>query len=381
MRAFLLRSLLPLAALLGCTSTLDIGDGCESDAAFCRRLALDCDTVAGVDDCGLARTVDCGSCAAPRTCGANGRPNVCGYVGISWTSGVSADAPAAFGSWRGQPVRVVGVWADDRSWELIEEMAAVDNAMAEMAAADSPTTPGYAASVAVPFTTATEGDLASCADGRYDAHFEAAAATLVEKLAANGAEARSYVRLGWQDNEACRWCPKNTKEDEAWKACFRNAAAAFRAASSDLVIVWDMNRRVPGDVSRLWPGDDVVDVVGIDFYDMAPHFVDEATWRKDLDTMDGGGPLGLESWVRFAQHHGKKLALPEWGLSALDSSGKGDNPYFIEQMYDFFWTHRDDLEYEALFNLQGKNYAIYPLEGTLTNPNAGARYLLLWSAR
>ena len=33
------------------------------------------------------------------------------------------------------------------------------------------------------------------------------------------------------------------------------------------------------------------------------------------------GPRGLGSWVRFARQHGKKLALPEWGLSALDGSG------------------------------------------------------------
>jgi hypothetical protein len=51
----------------------------ESDAAFCSRLAKNCGSVTGTDNCGASRTVSsCGSCASPQTCGGGGTANVCG---------------------------------------------------------------------------------------------------------------------------------------------------------------------------------------------------------------------------------------------------------------------------------------------------------------
>ena len=51
----------------------------ESDASFCSRLAKNCGSVTGTDNCGASRTVtSCGTCTSPATCGSGGSANVCG---------------------------------------------------------------------------------------------------------------------------------------------------------------------------------------------------------------------------------------------------------------------------------------------------------------
>jgi hypothetical protein len=358
-------------ALAACTTRLDLGNGCETDLQFCARQGKDCGTWTGPDDCGRARTVACGTCTLPQQCGARGRANVCGFVGIAWQSGAGTADPDAFARWRGQPVEVLSAWGDITSWAAIEDVGAL--------AAAGPGA-GRNVSYAQALMPSTEGDLFACAAGQYTGHFSLSAQSLARRLA-EGSWGKAYLRLGWQDNEACRWCPKSAAEDEAWKSCFQDAWRAFKAVSPDFVVLWDMNRRIPGDVTRLWPGDAYVDVVAVDFYDMAPGLADQRRWDADFASLDGQGPRGLGAWVDFARRHGKKLALPEWGISSLDPSGGGDDSFFVEKLYDFFWRHADDLEYEALFNLQGRNYQLFPISDLDGNPNAGNRYLLLWSPR
>jgi GH18 family chitinase len=50
----------------------------ETDAEFCSRLAKNCGSVTGTDNCGASRTASCGSCTSPETCGGAGVANVCG---------------------------------------------------------------------------------------------------------------------------------------------------------------------------------------------------------------------------------------------------------------------------------------------------------------
>lgn len=50
----------------------------ETDMAFCTRVGRQCGPVTATDACGMARTVDCGSCAAPNSCGGGGTANMCG---------------------------------------------------------------------------------------------------------------------------------------------------------------------------------------------------------------------------------------------------------------------------------------------------------------
>ena len=38
----------------------------EGNTTFCGRLGKDCGAVTAADNCGVSRTVDCGTCTAPR---------------------------------------------------------------------------------------------------------------------------------------------------------------------------------------------------------------------------------------------------------------------------------------------------------------------------
>ncbi len=61
----------PVANVCACTP--------ESNQDFCDRNGKDCGSFAGTDNCGAARTANCGSCTSPETCGGGASPeaNVC----------------------------------------------------------------------------------------------------------------------------------------------------------------------------------------------------------------------------------------------------------------------------------------------------------------
>jgi hypothetical protein len=146
------------------------------------------------------------------------------------------------------------------------------------------------------------------------------------------------------------------------------------------------------DIRSAYPGDDAVDIVSIDYYDFTKASnADE--WRQQLDAVDGGGgPVGLRSWRDFAEDHGKPLALSEWG------NQYGDDPYFIEQMYEFIAAspvqegavaRGGDLIYEIYFNQRLDNgtpstSGDFRVQQNRTDsplrPNAAAKYRDLWGA-
>lgn len=88
-------------------------------------------------------------------------------------------------------------------------------------------------------------------------------------------------------------------------------------------------------MEQMWPGDDVVDVVGVDAYNGngLKEVVDDASWNEvsNLGTIEN--PTGQETWRKFAEKHGKPLAFPEWGC---DPKKADDCGYYIEAMNAWF---------------------------------------------
>ncbi len=70
--------------------------------------------------------------------------------------------------------------------------------------------------------------------------------------------------------------------------------------------------------TECYPGDDYVDVIGMDSYDQPPG----VSFTEQIKE-----PYGLQAQVDFAQAHGKPVSYPEWGLFR-----NGDNPDYIRQM-------------------------------------------------
>jgi hypothetical protein len=64
----------------------------ESDASFCSRRGWSCGSIGALDNCGVARSVNCGTCTAPQTCGGAGTFGVCGVPAPTCPATVSKNS-------------------------------------------------------------------------------------------------------------------------------------------------------------------------------------------------------------------------------------------------------------------------------------------------
>ena len=160
--------------------------------------------------------------------------------------------------------------------------------------------------------------------------------------------ADSIVRLGWEFNvETMPW---RGTDAATYIACFRHAATAIRATNPKVLIDWTINaHRTPkslcGGVSiHCYPGDEYVDIVGIDNYDHYPWSptkaaFDRTSWRAE----------GLSWLYSFARAHGKPFSVGEWGVVPGAEAAGRENPSYIRWMHEWFAEHAADLAFEAYF--------------------------------
>jgi hypothetical protein len=189
----------------------------------------------------------------------------------------------------------------------------------------------------------TSTSLEACAAGSYNTYWRTLATNLVSyQLGA------SIIRPGHEFNGTWyRWSAAN--RPAAYAGCFRNIVTTMRSvAGQSFLFDWSPNIG-PGALpaEQAWPGDAYVDVIGVDAYDQswAPGtypYPEDATAEQRLAAQKKSwsvikdGDHGLVFWRNFALAHGKRLAIPEWGLTTRpDGHGGGDDPYYIEQMAAF----------------------------------------------
>jgi hypothetical protein len=137
------------------------------------------------------------------------------------------------------------------------------------------------------------------------------------------------------------------------------------------------------DATSYYPGDAYVDYIGVDVYDVswqADTYPYPATCaaacrlvrQKTVWDRLYYGQHGLGFWSQFAQNKQKPMSLPEWGVWARnDNHGGGDDPYFVEQMYNFIATPANNVAYQAYFEINttdGKHRLMTSM------PNAGKVY-------
>ena len=186
--------------------------------------------------------------------------------------------------------------------------------------------------------TITGTPLADVVNGLHDADFEAAARAIAD------AQPRAIIRLGWEMNLVqMGWFTKD--RDAEYIAAFRRVVGIFRRHSSEFKYDWCPGwgtQDTPADLS--YPGDDVVDYIGLDVYDFKLEGSPEERWN----TFYLKAPFGLEWHRDFAAKHGKLMSYPEWGVGNF-----GDNPYFIQQMHDWLVKNRDNIAYAAYFDVDG----------------------------
>jgi len=207
----------------------------------------------------------------------------------------------------------------------------------------------YRVSQAVPMLLDRGTTLREGANGAYDQHFARLGRLLVAKGRAN-----AYLRIGWEFNgDWYAWSAE--KDPEAFVQYFRRLVKVFRAVPGQkFQIVWNPARgqhKIAPD--RVYPGDDVVDVIGLDIYNTSWRKEDvdpEVRWRNAANQ-----PYSL-SWLRdFAAQHNKPIALPEWGTgTSPNRQGQGDDPVFIRHMAA--WIAANNVVYHAYWDYAAPDY-------------------------
>ena len=100
-----------------------------------------------------------------------------------------------------------------------------------------------------------------------------------------------------------------------------------------------------------YPGNDVVDIVGVDAYDWKwgdAAITPAARWNWILRQT-----YGLNWVASFAAAHGKRISVPEWGLavhSLMQGGGGGDDPNYVRSMLG--WTAAHHTVYQAYYDEQ-----------------------------
>jgi hypothetical protein len=129
----------------------------------------------------------------------------------------------------------------------------------------------------------------------------------------------------------------------------------------------------------MYPGNDVVDIIGVHYYDSGPEKNTQALWNQYYNANFGPNPWGIKAWLDFARAHGKRLGVGEWGLwNQGQGTAKADDPVYIDNMYRFFRDNAGSIAYETYFNgIAGQ----HPLCPGNTFPKATATYAKDWRGR
>jgi hypothetical protein len=211
---------------------------------------------------------------------------------------------------------------------------------------------------------------ADCAAGMYDAEWKKLGTFLAARSRGD-----SILRLGWGWNDLEHdW--RAEADPQTWIDCYRRAHDAIRSTAPRVKFEWSFNAPgppaiIPGDPYLAYPGDDYVDFVSFEAFDMYPPMRTDTEWNAQCNQ-----PGGLCTLFEFARSHGKKVGLGEWGVAACGGDPGGDNAYFVQRMVRAFYENRDLMAYEAYF--EDSMEVCSSLSVSTKAPKAAAKYRELY---
>lgn len=286
--------------------------------------------------------------------------------GLYWSTGASITNYKGFTTYRGRSLDTITCWCPHNTWTEITSLKG-----------------GFV-------TAKRSGSRVSCAiamlpkshDGKkYPANWKLAAGGSYDEYYrqyARGVAASGLTdvicRIGWETNGGSRPWFCGT-DGPAFVATWQRIAAILRSENPTILTEWCNIKKGAQKTSIMdyYPGDEYVDVFGVNYYDGYPPLETQAVWDKQYYAEYKGGPWGIGAWAQEARERGKLFACSEWGINSGRYNCK-DNPFYIESMNQFFITNSDILAYENYFNQKG----FHQLTPNDLNPMSSAKYKQLW---
>lgn len=167
----------------------------------------------------------------------------------------------------------------------------------------------------------------------------------------------AIIRLGHEANGG--WYPWSNlgTDSNAWAeyiAAYRHAVHVFRQVSPTFKFDWCTAAywQQTGDKSVLYPGDDVVDYIGMDIEPQA-WGTSNPTTQQCWDALQQGWSL---DWLPgFAKAHNKLISLPELGVGDASSGyGPGDDGALATQLVQ--WAKDNGVAYVGMWDFNAGDY-------------------------
>lgn len=238
-----------------------------------------------------------------------------------------------FERWLGREVTVGRTYLPGNTWSALRGPDFILEPWSAWRAAK----PGRVLAINVPMVAPNEGGLSDTevsallkagATGAYDPTFR----QLADRLVAVGAS-DSILSLGWEMN-GWSYSSRCAPDPAAWKEYWRRIVTTMRSVPGQH-FRFDFTANRGADAipwSDCYPGDDVVDIIGLDSYDQPP----SGTFAGYVSQ-----PYGLQYHADFAAAHGKQLSFPEWGLFR-----NGDRAKYVRDMIE--WIDSHNVAYQSI---------------------------------
>lgn len=182
-------------------------------------------------------------------------------------------------------------------------------------------------------------NLLETAGGRWDDDYR-----VIARHLENAGYGNAVIRLGHEfDAEWAPWSARNNSAE--FIDAFRHVRNVLAAESSAFRFDWTSTRagfEEWGPPS--YPGDDYVDIIGLDIYYRSPDEITDAVWDSQYETT-------LTAHRDFAISRRKPVSFPEWGRAMADTGR------YVELMHGWLDSLPERgpgrLVYQAYFNPEG----------------------------
>jgi len=256
-----------------------------------------------------------------------------------------------FGDWLGRPLDVVVVFNSDANWPAITgPWFAIDAPEGQDWGAwvrEDPDNRTLAISTGLVPQDPPDDWRERGAAGEYDSYWTTFAENLVEQGLGS-----SIIRLAWELNGdwyETHYIGDTAELREAWKEYFRRIVqriTAVEGAAFEIDFNIAEGQQDSVEIADMYPGDDWVDIIGVDVYDSYISPIDPSARWEEKDAKVNS----LSAVIAFAAERDKPISIPEWAMVAEgDTQGGGDSPEFINQIADAVVSA--DVRYQAYFNV------------------------------